>query len=92
MRQITVSVPTTVPASEIAEGECFRKKTGEYIYLRISESSARLFFEKPGSDEKTPLEDIYGVCLINGNLTKVSKKVPVWREEIGWLRRTNMEG
>lgn len=48
------------PASEIKNGKCFRKKNGEYVYLRISESAVRFL----GLDETK----VYGVCF-NGNVT-----------------------
>jgi hypothetical protein len=58
-----------VPASEIKAGECFRKKTGEFVYLRISESSTKTHLKSEG---------IYGVCF-NGNTTKVKPETIVVR-------------
>lgn len=56
-------VAETVPAGSIRDSDCFRKRQGTYVYLRISESSAR--FAK--------LDDryVWGVCF-NGNLVHVT--------------------
>ncbi len=59
-----------VPASEIIGGQCFRKRTGTYVYLRISESSVR--FAK--MDEGV----VWGVSY-NGNLARVERDTKVVR-------------
>jgi hypothetical protein len=82
MKQVTLR---TVPAEEIEQGECFRKKTGTHIYLRISDSAVRFYIEKGLDKEATP-DKIYGVCLVNGNMCSVEKDTQVWREVIGWTK------
>jgi hypothetical protein len=53
-----------IPVEEIKPGQCFRKKNGEFAYLRISDSSARFY--------GLPETHVYGVCF-NGNVTKVER-------------------
>lgn len=54
-----------VPASAISDwGGCFRKKTGSYVYMRLSESSVKFLKLDP--------DYVYGVCY-NGNVAKVKK-------------------
>ncbi len=54
-----------VPASAISDwGGCFRKKTGSYVYMRLSESSVKFLKLDP--------DFVYGVCF-NGNVAKVKK-------------------
>jgi hypothetical protein len=57
-----------VPASEIRQGQFFKKRKGEYTYLRISESSVKWIKADPTK--------IYGVCF-NGNITCVAANTPV---------------
>lgn len=52
-------------AEEIEQGACFRKKGGDYAYLRIGDSSAK--FHGLDSESK-----IYGVAY-NGNMTAVER-------------------
>lgn len=52
-----------VDASTIEQGQCWRKKTGEFVYLAISESAKKFY----GLDSNK----LYGVCF-NGNMTAVS--------------------
>jgi hypothetical protein len=51
-----------VAAKDINEGDCFRKLTGEYVYVRISPSSVNFF--------GLPPDQVYGVCH-NGNMCAV---------------------
>ena len=53
------------PVEEIEQGCCFRKKNGEFAYIRLSGSSIKFH----GLDHET---HIYGACY-NGNITKVVK-------------------
>lgn len=71
--QMSADNPKTVAARAIAPGQCFRKKTGEYVYLRISESAARFL----GLDTS----NVHGVCY-NGNMCMVKSDVRVVRKEI----------
>lgn len=48
-----------VEASTIEQGECFRKRTGSYVYLRIAPASMEFYGLDP--------EDVFGVCF-NGNM------------------------
>jgi hypothetical protein len=80
MKQVTLR---TVPAEDIEQGECFRKKTGTYIYLRISDSAVRFYIEKGLDKEATP-DKIYGVCLVNGNMCSADKHTPVSQPVIPW--------
>ena len=57
-----------VPASEIRQGQFFKKRKGEYTYLRISESSVKWI--------KADHTKIYGVCF-NGNVTCVASNTLV---------------
>lgn len=95
MRQLQIIKQALVPAGEIDEGECFRKKTGNYIYQRISESAIRFYIERDKKnkegEEEIPLGSIYGVCLHNGNMCKVSKETEVWPEKVEWVNN-NLEG
>jgi len=87
-----VSLPTTVIAGDIQEGECFRKRTGKYLYMRISESAVRFYIEPyiqpidPKEGPEPPLDCIYGVCLLNGNMIKLAKEILVIREQVGFTR------
>lgn len=74
--------PELVRAGFIREGGCFRKKTGTYIYLRISESS---LIHLLGEAYKP--HQIYGVCLYNGNLAMVDVDQLVWPETVGFTKR-----
>lgn len=55
---------TPIKAEDIAAGDFFRKKTGEFIYMRISESSAKHHQVRGNED------GIVGVCH-NGNIAHV---------------------
>lgn len=57
-----------VPASTIKQGQFFRKRKGEYTYLRLSESSVKFM--------KLDLTKIWGVCF-NGNVTSVEASTRV---------------
>ena len=57
-----------VKAKEVEWGQCFRKKTGSYVYLRISEPSAKF--------HKLDPEKVYGVCF-NGNITDIDPETLV---------------
>ena len=46
MKQVMNPATTLVFAEEIAEGDCFRKKTGTYFYLRISGGAVKYYIEK----------------------------------------------
>ena len=60
-----MSEPNLVPASAISDwGGCFRKRTGEFVYMRLSESSVKFLKLDP--------DYVYGVCY-NGNVAKVKK-------------------
>ena len=61
----------SVPASEIKEGCCFRKLTGEYVYLRISDAAVSFHGFRLGPQQ------VYGVCY-NGNITNVDLDTPVF--------------
>ena len=87
MKQIATQEATTVRAEEILQGECFRKKGGSYIYLRVSEAAVRFYIETQ-LEKDDPHEKVYGVCLNNGNMCRMSKGTQVWREDVSWLRRT----
>ena len=60
--------PRTVAAGTLHGGDNFRKKTGEMVYLVISDSSAR--FYKLGEGK------VYGVC-DNGNMASVDPETQV---------------
>jgi len=62
--------PKLVAASKVERGQCFRKRTGTYVYLRISESAVRF----AGMDEGF----VWGVAY-NGNLCKVKPETMVYR-------------
>lgn len=62
---------TTVPASQIEEGEFFRKRTGKFVYMRLSPSSLRYHL-------KQDTDLVYGACF-NGNVTAVSPETRVIR-------------
>lgn len=53
------------PVEEIEEGHCFRKRNGEFAYLRISDSAVKHF----GLKHET---HVYGVCY-NGNMTEMER-------------------
>jgi len=53
------------PVEHIEFGKCFRKKNGEFAYLRISDNSARFF----GLKYET---HVYGVGY-NGSMTEVER-------------------
>lgn len=74
------NIDVACQAKDIEEGECFRKESGEYEYLRISESSLK-FFGYLGCDR-----NIVGVCVRNGNLTAVSKDKIVISQRIGYKK------
>lgn len=61
-----------IPASELNQGDFFRKPRGEYVYIRISDSAARF----NGMD----MSKIHGVCH-NGNMCSVDKMRRVVRME-----------
>lgn len=61
----------TIAASDI--GSFFRKKSGDFAYLRISESSIKFLGLDPGY--------VYGVCH-NGNVTKVTPDCQVVPESV----------
>lgn len=63
-----------VKASEIQQGQFFRKRRGTYVYLRVSESSVRFL--------KLPEDKIYGVCF-NGNVAVVDPDTFVERCVVG---------
>lgn len=58
----------SVDARTIEPGQCWRKKTGEFVYLAISESAKNFH----GLDA----DKLYGVCF-NGNMAAVSYGVEV---------------
>lgn len=83
-----------VRADSIEEGHCFRKRTGAYAYLRLSEGSVRFL--------KLDTNFVYGICY-NGNVVKLPKDkmvapVPVTRMdenrdfELAWNRTFAKEG
>ena len=51
-----------IKASAVPQGQFFRKRRGEYVYLRISESSLKFM--------KVDTTKVYGVCF-NGNVAVV---------------------
>lgn len=61
-----------VLAREIEPGEFFRKRTGKFVYLRLSPDSLR--YHKVEGPERW----IYGACF-NGNVTSVSPDTLVVR-------------
>ena len=63
-----------IPVEDIEQGQCFRKRTGEFAYLRISDSAARHF----GLKHQT---HVYGVCY-NGNMTEIERGTLVVPVEI----------
>ncbi len=58
-----LSIHRVVQASEIPQGQCFRKRTGSYVYLRISPASLKFW----GLND----EDVFGVCF-NGNMCSLA--------------------
>lgn len=57
-----------IPVEQIEEGGFFKKKSGMYVYLRMSDSSAKFLGLDP--------DCIYGTCF-NGNVAKVHRGVLV---------------
>ena len=79
-----------VPARTIEPGEFFRKRTGSYVYLRLSPDSLRYH------RVREPDLLVYGACF-NGNITEVLPDTLVVRctaadflgnikEELAWER------
>ncbi len=67
-------------AIDIAQGSYFRKMTGTYVYLRISDASVKYL----GLDT----DWIYGVCF-NGNITRLQPNKPVIAESVNsFLKNT----
>ena len=71
-----------VRAGDLHGGQCFRKKTGEYVYVVISPSSARF----AGMDEAF----VWGVSF-NGNLAKVDPSTMVVPKPLSAMT-DNLEG
>jgi hypothetical protein len=63
----------TVAAGEIKQGEFFRKKSGSFVYMAVSESAAKHYLPNPENY-------VYGVCF-NGNVCAVKKGARVIRME-----------
>lgn len=57
------------PADDICEGGRFRKRTGEMIYIRITQSSAKRFGLDVGA--------VWGVSELNGNLVRLEPEAVV---------------
>lgn len=57
-----------VNIEKIRDGQCFKKRTGTYVYLRISSSSVRFLGLDP--------ENAYGVCF-NGNIAVIKPQTLV---------------
>lgn len=55
----------TIPVEQIEQGQFFRKRTGTYVFLRMSPSSVKHL----GLEGDNQFH-VYGVCF-NGNVTKV---------------------
>jgi hypothetical protein len=71
VRELLSHDPTTA-AGDIQQGEFFRKKTGSFVYMVLSDSAAR-HFKFPD-----PENYIYGACF-NGNMCAVKKSARVIR-------------
>lgn len=70
--------PKPTPARLVPEGECFRKKQGEHIFVRMSPYTVRAF----GLDEGL----VWGLSLDNGNYAKVEPRTIVIREYLTFQR------
>lgn len=71
----------TVPAKNIGQGEFFRKRTGEYVHLKLSDSSTKFL----GLDTNY----VYGVTH-NGNMSKLNPETQVVKTDL-WQFLRNIE-
>lgn len=70
LKEALAMMPLPMAAARIEQGQCWRKKTGEFVYLAISESAKNFY----GLDA----DKLYGVCF-NGNMAAVSLATEVVR-------------
>ena len=59
-----------IEAHELSNGDCFRKRNGTYVYIKLSDSSVKY----SGLDSNL----VWGVCF-NGNVTTVKPTTKVHR-------------
>lgn len=57
-------------AGDIEPGQCFRKISGRFAYLRVSDASAAFYGLDGARSDSTLSRFIYGVCY-NGNMTQM---------------------
>jgi len=71
-----MSEPTLVVARLLDPGDCFRKRNGEFVFLRISDSAVK----HSGLDPTF----VWGVCY-NGNMCKISPDTLVHPEPLSGI-------
>lgn len=71
-----------VEARELRGGECFKKRTGTYAYIKVSRSALKFMGLDPN--------EIWGTCF-NGNVTKMEPHTKVARVSVRDVYKNMLE-